>query len=63
MLQHNAMYSAMDPSCQLVYLTVDIELLLISIIASVLLREIVARPLYSHVSDVWSAKVNVLIVP
>ena len=55
MLQYNAMYSAMDPSCQLVYLTVDIELLLISIIASVLQREIVARPLYSHVSNILSA--------
>ena len=63
MLQYNAIYSAMDPSCQLVYLTVDIELLLISIIASVLQREIVARPLYSHLSNIWSAKVNVLIVP
>ena len=49
MLQHNAIYSAMDPSCQLVYLTVNIELLLISILASVLQREIVARPLYSRV--------------
>jgi len=55
MLQYNAIYSAMDPSCQLVYLPVDIKLLLIYIIASVLQREIVARPLYSHVSNIWSA--------
>ena len=57
------MYSAMDPSCQLVYLPVDIELLLIYIIASVLKRESVPRPFYSQVSTIWSAKVNVLIVP